>query len=66
MLLPHSPNPPSPLHKWGDEIFQKMAVMGDGKSLLEMGGMPKMRGLVGFIMVGGGDGGGIFKVSLHS
>ena len=47
-----------------------MAVMGDGKSLLEMGGMPRMRGLVGFIMVGGGGGGvgggEIFKVSLHS
>ena len=44
-----------------------MAVMGDGKSLLEMGGMPRMRGLVGFIMVGGGGTGGeIFKVSLHS
>ena len=57
--------PPSLLHKWGDEIFQKMAVMGDGKSLLEMGGMPRMRGLVGFIMVGGGGGrGGKFLKSL--
>ena len=59
MLLPHSP---PPFINGGDEIFQKMAVMGDEKSLLEMGGRPRMRGLVGFIMGGGG----IFKASLHS